>query len=182
MPCKCGVGSKTREDIQNVWVKVGSNTFKWADVKDVMQNSPQYYSSLNIFEVVGRDGMIKIYRLSSEYVPKEDKLGVNKSPMYPKRAFTGGERMKIDNRGEVDVNAIILAVVIASVAALVGFVLMANMETAIAPDMATSALSTSTNVVLNGFGTATTFGMLGAFVLAALGIVGILGSVVGRGE
>jgi hypothetical protein len=163
-------------------VKVGSNTFKWADVKDVMQNSPQYYSSLNIFEVVGRDGMIKIYRLSSEYVPKEDKLGVNKSPMYPKRAFTGGERMKIDNRGEVDIISLVSIVVVSAVSLLIGFLLMNGMDGAISPSMETSVLSTSQNIVLNGFGDSSVMLAIGLFVLVALGIVMILGGVYGRSE
>jgi hypothetical protein len=102
--------------------------------------------------------------------------------MYPKRAFTGGERMKIDNRGEVDIISLVSIVVVSAVSLLIGFLLMNGMDGAISPSMETSVLSTSQNIVLNGFGDSSVMLAIGLFVLVALGIVMILGGVYGRSE
>jgi hypothetical protein len=84
--------------------------------------------------------------------------------------------------GEMDVASIIIMVSISAVTIMVGYFLMANMETSSMPSMTNSVLSTSNEVILTGFGNASTMLAFGLFVLAAVMITGLVMGIAGRGE
>lgn len=82
----------------------------------------------------------------------------------------------------MDINTIIVMICVSAVSILIGYVLMTQMETTAMPSMAHSVLSTSGEVVLGGFGQASILLAIGLFVIAAVFIVMILGSTLGKEE
>lgn len=83
---------------------------------------------------------------------------------------------------EIDIKTIVAMVCVSAVSILVGYILMTQMELSAMPSISTSVLSTSGNTILGGFGQASTMLAVGLFVLALVLIIGILASILGRGE
>jgi hypothetical protein len=81
---------------------------------------------------------------------------------------------KFDNRGEMDFKMIVTAAVISAVTIMVGYIVMNGIDQNTSTNMATSALSTSQNVVLQGFGNSTVALAFGICVFILMSIVMVL--------
>lgn len=75
-------------DLDKIFARYGYSEFQWADIRDLVDNSPIFYAygkSLicNRKDNIGR----KFYKINPEYMIKKSKYKIKKSRLYPVKAF-----------------------------------------------------------------------------------------------
>ncbi len=153
---------KARENLEKIYSKVGDNEFRWSDVADLdLDVTPQFLSGNKILNVVKKDSHCqKIYKIPNGII----------------------KIFRRNNSGSVDILSLITIIVVSAATILIGYILMNGMDKATSSSMTSSVLSTSQNVILNGFGNSSVVLAIGLFALAAVGIVVIFGGILGRDE
>lgn len=88
--------ARAKEDIEKIYEKFGFDNFIWADVKDLVRNSAQFFKYSGLLNIVGYDKEFKcnIYQIKSECFNDESPYKLKKIPLYPRRAYTGTGGLK----------------------------------------------------------------------------------------
>jgi hypothetical protein len=82
---------RVQGDLERIFQRFGYQSFRWHDVRDIVDNAPQYYTNVKIFEMTKtKDGHYE-YRIPDGFFDtKAGKYRLKKKPIYPVKTYLVG--------------------------------------------------------------------------------------------